>query len=462
MGSNSNEEEAFALLCRLLPGLPINRVRVASNGGIQQTYVVDIAGWNGPFLFHTTHHSWVNPLRSEYCSISSEAALLAWYSGISSRVCGGEVGNTNDEKDGHRVRESPDNDVYCTKLYLSGFLPTFIKYGPPNPEAQVPEYSLSRPRPGKVVSSLPQPPNNDDYTSINQQAGQLFRRIACHVSPTGTFGDITSVMRPLGVIPMRPTVRTPANAPYIYGSTTWSGAFHLMLESVLRDLEDHFVNIPYSRIRGHFERLRPVLDKVTRPSLVAITCSSMQNILVVESHADDPESSTVSKEAKVPKSSPTDQEPGPHTRPATPETRDKYKVTGLSDWSMLVFGDPLIATVFHEEATESFMSGLHEPIAEDDPFTSVSIIEHADSAPLRLLLYNCYHALNDLAKQYYHDPQGDAEMEARRRLLLALRELDRVPDGTEFEENLQEDISIGEASIATDAVGANKKFGVTS
>ncbi|CAH0036948.1 unnamed protein product [Clonostachys solani] len=462
MGSNANEEEAFALLCDILPGLPIDRVRVTPNGGPQQMYIVDIAGENGPILFTTAHNSWVKPLRSEYCSIASEAALWAWYAVISPGVCRGEEGNTNNEEDGHGVRENPDSDVYSTKLYLSGFLPTLIRYGLPIPEAQVPEYSLSRPRPGNTVSSLPLSPNNDDYASINQQAGQLFRRIACHVSPTGRFGDITSVMRPLSVLPMRPVVRSPANSPYIFGSTSWSGAFHLMLESVLRDLEDRFVNIAYSRIRGHFKRLKPLLDKVTRPSLVAITCSDMQNLLVVESNADGPDSSTVSKEAKAPNSPPKDQDPGPRTRPATPETRGKYKVTGLRDWSMLVFGDPLIATVFNDKAPESFMSGLHQPIAEDDPFTSVPIIEDAESAPLRLLLYNCYHALNDLARQYYHTRQGDAELEARRRLLLVLSELDKIKDETVFEDKLQENTAVSEARIDTDAVGTNKKFGVAS
>ncbi|CAI6093251.1 unnamed protein product [Clonostachys chloroleuca] len=462
MCSNANEEEAFALLCDILPGLPIDRVRVTPNGGIQQMYLVDIAGEDSPILLTTAHKSWAKPLRSEYCSISSEAALWAWYTVISPRVFRGEGANTNNGKNNHEVRENPDSDVYSTRLYLSGFLPTLIKYSLPIPEAQVPEFSLSRPRPGNTVSSLPLSPNNDDYASINQQAGQLFRRIACHVSPTGRFGDVASVMRPLSVLPMRPVVRSPANSPYIFGTASWSGAFHLMLESVLRDLEDRFVNISYSRIRGHFKQLRSLLDKVTRPSLVAITCSDMQNLLVVESDTKDSDSSTLSSEAEAPNSPPTDQDPEPHTRPTTPETRDKYKVTGLRDWSMLVFGDPLIATVFNDKAPESFMAGLHQPIAEDDPFTSVSIIEHAESAPLRLLLYKCYHALNDLAKQYYHTRQGDAELEARRRLLLVLRELDKIKDETVFEEKLQENTAISEARIDADAVGTNKKFGVAS
>ncbi|KAK7740589.1 hypothetical protein SLS62_011089 [Diatrype stigma] len=170
-------------------------------------------------------------------------------------------------------------------------------------------------------------------------------------------------------------------------------------------------------------------------------------------------------------------------------------VTGLWDWSNTVFGDPLFATVFSRETSAEFLRGFRqaphhrrhhhqqphqqqqrtnkekdytrsggkkslrkdtetdqaedeedaeiqsegeeeeweegEEEEERDRYNDDAIIEDRANAPIRLLLYECYHATVCVVRQFYRpDGAGSSarELAARRRLAAVLARLRDVED----------------------------------
>jgi hypothetical protein len=140
-------------------------------------------------------------------------------------------------------------------------------------------------------------------------------------------------------------------------------------------------------------------------------------------------------------------------------------VTGLRDWSNSIFGDPLMSFVFNQDPSPEFLRGFSRhsppPSFHRDPTTSriatyrtlfsspppdikpavtasdegeeqEDLIEDRDNAPVRLLLYECYHAAVAVVQQFYR-PGHDStrrEMAARRRLATVLNKLAEVDETT--------------------------------
>lgn len=105
------------------------------------------------------------------------------------------------------------------------------------------------------------------------------------------------------------------------------------------------------------------------------------------------------------------------------------EVTGLRQWSNCVFGDPLMATVFSKRPnlSDDFWRGFDNPLLGE---TTASIIEDRDNAHVRMLLYECYHAVVTLVGEYYR-PQTDSsrrELAARKHLGNVLARLEELDD----------------------------------
>lgn len=101
------------------------------------------------------------------------------------------------------------------------------------------------------------------------------------------------------------------------GSSSWREAFLSLLETSLRDAEDYLISLPYDNIRNHGLRHGHLLNPVTVPQLVPMEAGLPHNVLVDE-----------------------------HSR----------QVTGLLGLGDVVFGDPLLGTVF-ANASEAFWDG---------------------------------------------------------------------------------------------------------
>ncbi|KAE8152709.1 hypothetical protein BDV25DRAFT_150650 [Aspergillus avenaceus] len=102
---------------------------------------------------------------------------------------------------------------------------------------------------------------------IDRSLGSLARQVGQHVSQA--FGTLEQV----------------ANGS---GRRSWRDAFTTLFESILRDSEDVFVNLPYTELRHQVCRLSPALDEVRLPQLVVIDFGRPSQVLL------DPVSKTLS------------------------------------------------------------------------------------------------------------------------------------------------------------------------
>jgi hypothetical protein len=186
-------------------------------------------------------------------------------------------------------------------------------------------------------------------------------------------------------------------------------------------LEDTWVQISYRTVRAHFERLRHLLDRVKRPSLVAIEGGENTNLLVSVPGGSHEFQDLRSREL------------GKGSNGAVPGGlggSGRTKVTGLRDWSNCIFGDPLIALRFANHPSQEFLEGLNTPISDSDPFGHAGVIEDRARAPERLALYECYHSLCGIARQYRRprNPEMDMELYWRKRLQDSLASLSTLGD----------------------------------
>ncbi|KAK4549185.1 hypothetical protein LTR36_007643 [Oleoguttula mirabilis] len=158
------------------------------------------------------------------------------------------------------------------------------------------------------------------------------------------------------------------------GSQSWARTFATMLESVLRDGEDALINLPYEGMRDLVRKHRASLEKITQPKLTLLELSADENVVV---------------DAK------------------------NHRVTGLLDFSSAFWGDPFMSDCFYKP-TASFAEGFGKlPNGDTDE-------------RIRQYLYVLYHSLLAVVRQCYRPSEDGEELEARRDLTTAMRQLSAV------------------------------------
>lgn len=164
--------------------------------------------------------------------------------------------------------------------------------------------------------------------------------------------------------PLLQTSHSPANS-------SWTRQFASILETVLRDGEDALISLPYDGIRNLVRKHAGSLDQITTPRLLLLELGADTNIVV------DPRT---------------------------------HHVTGVLDLSTALWGDPFLSDVFYKP-TASFAHGFGRlPNADADE-------------RLRQYLYVLYHALLIVVRHVYRPRSEGDEMEARRDLTTAIRQL---------------------------------------
>ncbi|KAF4121557.1 hypothetical protein GMORB2_1965 [Geosmithia morbida] len=371
-----DEGAIVALINEIYPSLRVRWAKALPTAHIQRLYHIYRNTDNAPpLMVILPPPPEVRPLRCERDCVTAEATLLRWM-------------NSNSSAGRH----------YLPTIY--SFLPANVMDGRAAILLTMPVhgYTLAELEDDDVLSEY------DDYP-LDWQAGQLLRRIALHVSPSRKFGYIVDVLRETDAAQQQHL--RPAVHPTELGFDTWSGAFGLMLESVLQDLEDHTVLVAYDRVRQHFRRFRPLLDRVTRPSLTSINAGEMANLVLEPDYNG---------------------QTGLNCR---------YRVAGLRDWSSCVFGDPLLSTKFTTAGPESeeFIRGVETCLEddEDDEDDGDPIVEDPAGVPARRALYECYHSLVGIARQYHRPRRAgrlgeDMEMHWRRKQLDAMEKLNSFDD----------------------------------
>ncbi|RKU44491.1 hypothetical protein DL546_004736 [Coniochaeta pulveracea] len=231
------------------------------------------------------------------------------------------------------------------------------------------------------------------------------------------------------------------------GCSTWSGAFHLMLEDILRDGEDMAVSLPYPALRKHYLHLSHHLDSITEPRLVFINGGEDSNLLIAPAceenggYEDGEESGPEVNEEGDDDETDDTLQGGAQKSPCLRDEHDgdptfstkTNTVIGFRTWSNAIFGDPLIATVFSNGPSPAFLDGYSHQNTCPSPSTYCQT--PTTSAEICLLLYQAYHATVAIVKEFYH-PQKDStirELAARKKLnevLLKLRDVEeRNVDG---------------------------------
>ncbi|OTA99497.1 hypothetical protein M426DRAFT_67703 [Hypoxylon sp. CI-4A] len=384
-------------------------------------------------------------LRFERATIISEALITKW---LLEQILGpnsqGRMLSQKDVDAEHTERqfkvESGTNPegIRNPKAGILKFLPLLVTHSSSSKELGSP-FNIFEPDKGVSVVELPIPLTITEKSTLDQQRGQLIRQLSSFTSPNGLFGPVLPI---IGSQAPSTELQGLNLANFGFrGATTWRQAFHSLLEGVLRDAEDMAVTISYEPIRGYFNRLGFVLDGVTVARLVVLDACDEPNVLVSRSTKSTEKGEAINlqtlstqeaEKSKIatnqPKKESSQEEESRESANTQPST---ISLTGIRDWSNCIFGDPLFAEVFNQQPSAEFLRGFRGTDGRGES-TDDGVVEDCENAPMRLLLYECYHATVGVVKQFYRPGpnSSDREIAARRRLATALRRLQEVDDET--------------------------------
>ncbi|KAL5597040.1 hypothetical protein BROUX41_006293 [Berkeleyomyces rouxiae] len=321
-------------------------------------------------------------------------------------------------------------------------------------------YNIKKSPWGTAVSHMKPPLSQRERKSVDFQVGGMLQKLARLQSPTGQFGPVTNVLN-------GPHCQSQFCFDHVqdWTANTWELAFHRLLEGALRDGEDLYVTLPFNSIRTNVERFLPLLRHVTRPSLVCVDAGIDGNTLALRDEdmlrLSPPEQMRMSSLVKDARSRMMQYDEGYRSRkPASmyasagqplPDRTiydPNVTVTGLVDWSICVFGDPLFAEVFSYQPSSDLLQGFNDPMnypelpmSQNTSYRSSSmshqyseqwsgLVEDSQNAYVRILLYECYHAVSRITAQFARPKTANTatEMAARRRLMLAISKLDALDD----------------------------------
>lgn len=300
--------------------------------------------------------------------LSSEAILVTFLSG------------SIQQRD---TAETPQEGTIPKTTSVLGLVPKLLKHSSNNREMAYP-YSIFDLTAGAPLSTISIYLSLPERRLVDKQVGSLARELASLTSPSRTFGTVNRVLPDS-------FTQDSSSSSERRASETWSEAFNLLLEGILRDGEDMAVLLPYETLRALYERYSWRLDAITLPRLLVLDMGSDANLMVERRSDDEPT--------------------------GVPDVG--AKLTGLRSWSQGIFGDPLLSDCF-EDPSDGFWEGWREG-GED-------IVQDADNTEARLLIYRCFRAVTSIVTEYYR-PQDDSsrrELEGRRKLTSALAELEKV------------------------------------
>ncbi|KAK3346251.1 hypothetical protein B0T25DRAFT_460497 [Lasiosphaeria hispida] len=422
------EESVRAVLDRtLLPHISVEKVQGIFSLRLPRIY--DVTTSNGRALQLVLEPpAMLRLLRFERPMVEAETVAVRWIretveeeeADVTSAASGARKGALLTKTGSHDDPEPLEPD-------LLSLVPTLVQSSPYPTNELKSAYAFFESVRGTPLSLLPSGPlSPPDRRHVDKQTGRLLRRLARLTSPTGKFGPVAAAV----------AARSAPDGYQHLGvvTDTWAVAFQSVLEGILRDGEDMGVTIPYAAVRRNFRRFSYALDSVAVPRLVVVNGAEEGNVLVhdpgsrkgvpdeLESATKDDTSDTAgaaadgSGEVKAPGVS-------------------SLEVSGLLDWSNCVFGDPLLASVFADGASDGFLEGFNgtDAVAETSTLglrISRTIVEGTDTAGVRLLLYQVYHAVICVVKEFYR-PRVDSsrrELEARKRLNEVLAKLGEVHD----------------------------------
>ncbi|KAJ3468404.1 hypothetical protein MRS44_002469 [Fusarium solani] len=407
MAAAPPEKSVLSLLNGISPRLSVQELEVVPSARLQRLYNVKVT--EGPsLLLALPPPTAMRLLRSEKSSIGSEAAVLKWLSAVA-REKKTSPASGSKETPGRTTGDSSSSER--TTHSLSGYLPILVRHESTGGGLAV-EYNLSRPSRGAAVSALSKPLTRRERRIVDFQVGQLLRRISTQVSPTRRFGIAADVLSVPPSVVHNPSRRLEGGLHESRGAESWRVAFHNLMEAILRDGEDLTIMLNYTTIRRHFYRFEHLLDAVTEPRLVVLDAGEDSNTLVIR-----PGDGANGSQAKL-------------ISGGVYYQQGADRGDGLTTMEQLYIWRPLLASVFSKRPrpSQDFWRGFDKPLPGDE--RDPTLIEDTPNAHIRLLLYECYHAVVSLVGEFYR-PQNDGgkrELAARKHLGGVLARLEELDD----------------------------------
>lgn len=431
--SYHEERNLHRALQIIAPELDVERIEKLPTARIQALYNISLTDGRSLVLTGPPETGSKHALRSEDKALIVEAAAVAWLAYLPLHGAQPfERGNHVDYGGCEPGRDVINYDGDSVNVnYVASFIPMLYKFVPKKDEPQVRAVAIWEPTRGTTISQLGRQLTELERESVDLQTGQLFRRLACHISPTGNFGPIGHILKSrsnlpflhaLGIFLPSPGEESPSDI----GRSSWSASFKGYIEEVASDLEDFYVQMRFDVLRKHYHRFKHLLDKVKVPRLVAIQGADDANVMVsIKGETDTPaKGGWAVKGPQSPVSSRS-----ADAKVEEPRT-GAVRVTGLRDWSFFCFGDPLMAYVFQNGPSHEFRRGTETSFSRTDPLRLETLIEDEEHAPVRLLLYKAWHAACGVARQYHRvrDRGTDWEVVWRHQFVDALEALDTFND----------------------------------
>ena len=433
MPASPLENAARSIINSTVPDFIIQNLQILPLAGHHR--IIDAEGSDGGKLqVHLPPATNMRLLRSERSSLRSEAAVLSWLAvrTHASTACTKPRPRTSTLRNYHpsaqmtptsgpsssRRREEPT----AITSKPEDFLPELLEHGSLILwQDQAIQYNIIKPALGTTISILSEPLSTTERSSVAYQVGQLIRRLSFHISPSRMFGPAKDVLDIAATKPL--ATWSPRQHPHksngSTGFTCWSDAFFALLEGALRDAEDRCVMIGYASIRHQTERFHRMLNTVSTPRLVTLDAARDQNLMV----------------RRLPKSGcGPDKGIDRSKKRHVPPTRPDIQVTGLQNWSNCIFGDPLLTEVFCLDSGVDLWQGFEMHSEVVTPLATIDLDEAGRykerAVHVRLLLYECYHCVTAIAREFLRREAGreERELAARRRLVRALSKLEELDD----------------------------------
>jgi len=445
------QQSVKAIVSARFDGVSVVKVRVVSSPRIQRIYGVELS--NG----RTVHlvlepHSRLRLLKTEHSTIIDEMTTL-----VALRD------QLRMDKGMYSVLSGHHSPAFNASI--SGLVPP-IYDGSPSKDLLGSPWLLTEPPIGTPISSLSRPLTLPERHLVDRQLGLFAQQLAILEQPQDAkFGPVSAVFG------TALASHNPTAAPRIPAASSWRVAFHSMLEGVLRDGENMAITLAYPVIRRHFHRHRYALDGVTKPKFVVVNLTDDNILVAPRSQLGDagvlgptgpahmhqeqeatpyqtlPSISALMDMSHIENSDPTlgtgANGDGDKTGTGAQESPDDagFVFSGLVDWSHCILGDPLLTSpFFHETAGPSrgFVAGLNDTrqllrqqLGEAGVLESGRHLygqgEGIGNVPVRMTLYEIYHAVQCIVREFYR-PRADSskkELDARKRLTDVLARLER-------------------------------------
>ena len=231
-------------------------------------------------------------------------------------------------------------------------------------------YSIRQYVKGTTLSEMERQLTVQQRNGIDRHLGFLASTIAQNVAPA--FGSLQQV-----------AVRA--------GKLSWRDAFCALFESVLRDAEDMFINLPYGEIRDEMGRLQSALEEVVLPRLVVVGFGRSSHVLLDE---------------------------------------ESKQLSGVVDFSSAFWGDVLMAEVFENPSPE-VLEGANMPLVRTAGETvrllmyvfRIVLCYFPPANPMTATRYACYRLVSQITVQYYRNRDEAKEFDARRRLTATISKM---------------------------------------